>query len=69
MHPSISCDRFTKRRCRTPKSWGWRSAPRSDCVPDDVLDLLEQLAAKTYLSVEYGMQTIHNRTLDWDESW
>ena len=38
---------------------------RSDCVPDDTLDLLEELAAKTYLTVEYGMQTMHNQSLDW----
>jgi uncharacterized protein len=38
---------------------------RSDCVPNEVLDLLAELAAKTYVSVEYGMQTMHNRSLDW----
>lgn len=38
---------------------------RSDCVPDDVLDLLEEVASRTYLTLEYGMQTIHNRSLDW----
>jgi len=38
---------------------------RPDCVPDDVLDLLQSLAAGTYLSVEYGMQTMHDRSLDW----
>jgi radical SAM protein (TIGR01212 family) len=38
---------------------------RPDCVPDPVLDLLEELARRTYVSVEYGVQTIHNRSLDW----
>ena len=38
---------------------------RSDCVPEDVLSLLEELAGRTYLTVEYGMQTMHNRSLDW----
>ncbi|MBI3836407.1 MAG: TIGR01212 family radical SAM protein [Planctomycetia bacterium] len=38
---------------------------RPDCVPDDVLDLLSEIGARTYLSVEYGLQTIHNRSLDW----
>ncbi len=37
---------------------------RPDCVPDDVLDLLEELAGHTYLSVEYGLQTMHDRSLD-----
>ncbi len=38
---------------------------RPDCVPDDVLDLLSEIASRTYLSVEYGMQTMHDRSLDW----
>ncbi len=38
---------------------------RPDCVPDDVLDLLSELACRTFLSVEYGMQTLHDRSLDW----
>jgi radical SAM protein (TIGR01212 family) len=38
---------------------------RPDCVPSDVLDLIEELADRTYLSLEYGIQTIHNRSLDW----
>ena len=38
---------------------------RPDCVPDEVLDLLEEVAQKTYLCVEYGMQTMHDRSLDW----
>lgn len=36
---------------------------RPDCVPDPVLDLLEQYAQRTYVSVEYGLQSIHDRTL------
>jgi radical SAM protein (TIGR01212 family) len=38
---------------------------RPDCVGNDVLDLLSEIAGRTYLSVEYGMQTIHDRSLDW----
>lgn len=38
---------------------------RQDCVPDDVLDLLEEIAQGTHLTVEYGLQTIHNKSLDW----
>ena len=48
-----------------PQVVGMAIGTRSDCVPDDVLDLLQEFAEQTYLSVEYGMQTIHNRSLDW----
>ncbi len=38
---------------------------RPDCVPDSVLDLLEQLARHHEVSVEYGMQTMHDPSLRW----
>lgn len=38
---------------------------RPDCVPDEVLDLLAELAQKTWVLLELGLQTIHNRTLQW----
>jgi radical SAM protein (TIGR01212 family) len=38
---------------------------RPDCVPNDVLDFIEELGRKTYVSLEYGMQTMHDRSLDW----
>ena len=44
---------------------GMAIGTRPDCVPDDVLDLLSEISQRTYLSVEYGMQTIHDRSLDW----
>jgi radical SAM protein (TIGR01212 family) len=48
-----------------PQVVGLAIGTRPDCVPDDVLDLLGEIAARTYLSVEYGMQTMHDRSLDW----
>lgn len=38
---------------------------RPDCVADDVLDLLAELSRQTWLSIEYGLQSIHDRSLDW----
>jgi hypothetical protein len=48
-----------------PQIVGLSIGTRPDCVPEEVLCLLEDLAERTYLSVEYGLQTIHNRSLDW----
>jgi len=48
-----------------PQVAGLAIGTRPDCVPDEVLDLLEELAGRAYVSVEYGLQTIHDRTLDW----
>jgi len=36
---------------------------RPDCVPDEILELLESYANQTYLWVEYGLQSAHYRTL------
>ena len=48
-----------------PRIVGMAIGTRTDCVTDEVLDLLEEVAGRTYLSVEYGMQTVHNRSLEW----
>jgi len=48
-----------------PQVIGLAIGTRPDCVAPEVLDLLEEIAGRTYLSVEYGMQTIHDRSLDW----
>lgn len=48
-----------------PQVVGLSIGTRPDCVPDDVLDLLAEIAEQTYLSVEYGMQTMHDRSLAW----
>jgi len=36
---------------------------RPDCVEDSVLDMLHHLNQRTYLWIEYGLQSIHDRTL------
>lgn len=39
-------------------------ATRADCLPLDVLDYLEDLSHRTYLTVELGLQTIHDETAE-----
>lgn len=48
-----------------PDIVGMAIGTRPDCVADDVLDLLEELAQETYLTVEYGIQTLHEKSLEW----
>ncbi len=38
-------------------------ATRPDCLPDDVLDYLRELSQQTYLWLELGLQSIHDRSL------
>lgn len=38
---------------------------RPDCVPESVLAMIQGLAKETYVSLEYGMQTVHDAGLVW----
>jgi len=37
---------------------------RPDCISDDAIDLLSEYAKTKHIWVEYGIQSIHNRTLE-----
>lgn len=41
---------------------GLSIATRPDCLPDDVVEYLADLNQRTYLWVELGLQTVHDRT-------
>jgi len=41
---------------------GLNIATRPDSITDDCLDYLEELNKKTYLTIELGLQTIHDKT-------
>ena len=43
---------------------GLSIATRPDCLPDDVVEYLADLNKRTYLWVELGLQTVHERTAD-----
>lgn len=43
---------------------GLAVATRPDCLPPDVIALLEELNSKTFLWVELGLQTIHDKTAE-----
>jgi radical SAM protein (TIGR01212 family) len=46
-----------------PDVVGLAIGTRPDCVPTDVLDLLDDLNSQTYLWVEYGLQSAKNEIL------
>ena len=41
---------------------GMNIATRADCLPDEVIELLAELSEKTVLTVELGLQTVHDET-------
>jgi len=48
-----------------PDIVGLAVGTRPDCVPESVLDILQTLAQDHYVSLEFGMQTMHQAGLDW----
>ena len=47
-----------------PDIVGLTIGTRPDCTEEPVLDLLAELSERAYLLIEYGLQSIHNRTLN-----
>lgn len=45
-----------------PNVVGLSIATRADALPEDVLDYLQELSTRTDLTVELGLQSVHNRT-------
>ncbi|MCE5252331.1 TIGR01212 family radical SAM protein [bacterium] len=43
---------------------GLATGTRPDCAGEEVLDLLAGMNRKTWITVEYGLQSIHDRTLE-----
>jgi radical SAM protein (TIGR01212 family) len=48
-----------------PQVVGLAIGTRPDCVPDPVLDLIEGYARERYVCLELGLQSAHDRSLDW----
>jgi radical SAM protein (TIGR01212 family) len=48
-----------------PDISGLAIGTRPDCLPDSVIELLEELAGKHYVSLELGVQSFENPTLEW----
>ena len=54
-------EKFEQALC-FPNAVGLAIATRADCISDEVADYLGELARRTYLEVELGLQTIHDAT-------
>jgi hypothetical protein len=48
-----------------PQIVGLAIGTRPDCVPDPVLDLVQSYAHDRYVCLELGLQSMHDRSLEW----
>ncbi|MGD9677982.1 MAG: TIGR01212 family radical SAM protein [Vulcanibacillus sp.] len=60
--PADELEVMYKTILKEDKVVGLAIATRPDCLPDDVLDVLEDINKETYLWVELGLQTVHDKT-------
>jgi radical SAM protein (TIGR01212 family) len=63
--PLTKLERFYREALDFPGVAGLAISTRSDCVPDEVLDLIADLARHTYLWLELGLESMHDKTLQW----
>jgi radical SAM protein (TIGR01212 family) len=48
-----------------PQVIGLAIGTRPDCVPPEILDLIQGYARDRYVCLELGLQSIHDRSMDW----
>lgn len=61
--PINELERIYKSALNHPDVVGLSIGTRPDCVEDDKLNLISEIAQDYYTWVEYGLQSIHNKTL------
>jgi uncharacterized protein len=58
-------ERLYREALDCPGVVGLSVATRPDCVPDEVLDLLEDISRRAYVWLELGLESMHEKTLQW----
>lgn len=61
--PVNELERIYKSALNHPDVVGLSIGTRPDCVEDDKLNLISEIAQDYYTWIEYGLQSIHNKTL------
>ncbi len=63
--PPAKLERLYNEALEHPRVAGLAIGTRPDCLPEDVLALLERYARDRFVCLEIGLQTIHDRSLAW----
>jgi uncharacterized protein len=61
----MKLEKLYREALQFPGVVGLSIATRPDCLPNDVLDLIRDLSKHTYLWLELGLESMHDRTLAW----
>lgn len=57
-------DSFARSLAADPRVVGLSIGTRADCVEDEKLDMLQELGRTHYVSLEYGLESIYDSTLE-----
>ena len=60
---SVLSDKFSEALAFDARIVGMTVGTRADCVEDDKLEMLRELSLDSYVCVEYGLESIYERTL------
>lgn len=63
--PVSELERLYQDALDVPGVIGLAVATRPDCVPDEVLDLIADISRHTYVWLELGLESMHDKTLQW----
>lgn len=63
--PITKLERLYREALDFPGVVGLSIATRPDCVPNEVLDLIADMARQTYIWLELGLESMHEKTLKW----
>lgn len=63
--PLGKLERLYREALDVPGVVGLSVATRPDCVGDDVLDLIADISRSTYVWLELGLESMHEKTLRW----
>ena len=63
--PPSKLERLYREALEVPGVVGLSVATRPDCVSGDVLDLIADISRSTYLWLELGLESMHDKTLQW----
>ncbi|PIS27851.1 MAG: TIGR01212 family radical SAM protein [Candidatus Marinimicrobia bacterium CG08_land_8_20_14_0_20_45_22] len=63
--PVEKLERLYREALSFPDVVGLCIGTRPDCVPEETLQLLENLNNDSYISIEFGIESIYDKTLQW----
>lgn len=63
--PVRKLERLYREALDIPGVVGLSIATRPDCVPNEVLDLIADIARESYVWLEFGLESMHDKTLQW----